>query len=85
MNNQSAAYPREIVYSQSSVDDQIYVGDDEAGAPVEAWKDAEPYTIPIDVVETENRELRTLKNRRLYAARNSSPSGYRMVVKRHGF
>lgn len=34
-----ATYPLEIAYSPSSVVDRIYVGDGEAGAPVEAWKD----------------------------------------------
>ena len=80
-----ATYPQEIAYSQSSVDDRIYVGDGVAGAPVEAWKDEEPYTIPIDVVIIESRELCTFDYRRLYAARNFSPPGYQMVVKRHKF
>eukprot|EP01035_Chromulina_nebulosa_P034838 gene34838-46795_t len=85
MANLQAIHPREIVYSQSSVDDYIYQGDEEPGASVDAWKNAAPYTIPIDVIETEDGELCTFANRRLYAARNFSPPGYQMVVKRHSF
>ena len=85
MANLQAIYPREIAYSQSSVDDCIYQGDEEPGASVEAWKNEAPYTIPIDIVVTEDGELCTFDNRRLYAARNFSPPGYQMVVKRHSF
>lgn len=85
MANLQAIYPREIAYSQSSVDDCIYQGDEEPGAPVQAWKNEAPYTIPIDVVETDNGELCTFDNRRLYAAKNFSPPEYQMVVKRHSF
>lgn len=77
-------YLQEIAYSQSSVDDRIFAGDGE-GAPVKAWKDEEPYTIPIDVVVIDSRGLCTLDNRRLYAAKNFSPPGYQMVFKRHNF
>ena len=82
--NLFTTYPQEIAYSQLSVDDRIFVGDG-AGAPVEAWKDKEPYTIPIDVVVIESRGLCTLDNRRLYVAKNFSPPGYQIVFKRHNF
>jgi hypothetical protein len=59
--------------------------DEESFASVEAWKEDEPYTIPIDVVETVTGELYTFDNRRLYAARNFSPAGYQLVVRWHSF
>jgi hypothetical protein len=85
MVNPSAVYPREIANSQSSVDDFIHCCDDESWASVEAWEEDEPYTIPIDIVETVTGELCTFDNRRLYAARNFSPAGYQLLVRWHSF
>jgi hypothetical protein len=85
MANLSAVYPREIAYSQSYVDDFIHCCDDESWASVEAWEEDEPYTIPIDIVETVTGELCTFDNRRLHAARNFSPAGYQLLVRWHSF
>ena len=78
-----AICPKEVAYSQKSIGFTIFNGDNIPGASVLHWIDDLPYTIPIDIIKTNNDEYSSFDNRRLYAARNNAPPEYNIAVRCH--
>eukprot|EP01035_Chromulina_nebulosa_P018015 gene18015-23654_t len=56
-----------IKYSQSSIKPTF---SDDGHTPVNTWIDAEPYNVPLEVLEVVTGQYLSLDNRRLYSAKN---------------
>jgi hypothetical protein len=84
--NLHTKFPREIAYSQCSITEHIFAGENNpAGASVKEWKNEVPYSIPLDVVTMMNGEYCSYDNRRLFSARNYAPTSHNALMKIHDF